>query len=283
MTEFHLTNSAGHRLYAVEWPASEARGVVGLIHGVGEHCRRYDHLATRFNAAGFGVVGYDRQGFGRSEGRRGDAENLGVLLDEISQLVVSCERRYPDLPVFLYGHSMGGMLLLRYLIKRHPAISGAIVSAPHIQLSFQPSSLLVGIGKVMRRVYPTFSQQSDLDLDQLSRDPAVRSAYEADPYTHGTLSSRLGIDMLEAGNWLHTWRGELPVPTLLMHGTADGLTSYDASTAFGERNPSRLTFRAWDGLYHELHNEPEQEEVFRYVLDWLEQHLGEVHRPPASV
>lgn len=281
--EFSWVNPNGNKIYAAEWPVVNARAVVGLIHGVGEHCRRYDHLADWLGDKGIAMIGYDRQGFGRSEGKRGHSASLKELLDEISKLTVECERRYPDTPVFLYGHSMGGMLLLRYLIKRRPHISGAIVSAPHIRLAFQPSPVLVGIGKVMRRLMPAFSQKSPLDLDQLSRNPDVRPAYEADPNVHSMLSSQLGIDMIESGNELDEWKGTLPVPTLLMHGSADGLTSYAASKEFAARNPEGITFKAWEGLYHELHNEPEREAVFAEVLSWLEEHLEDVHRPPESV
>jgi len=230
--EFSWTNPNGNTVYAAEWAVPSARAVVGLLHGVGEHCRRYDHLAAWLNNHGIAVVGYDRQGFGRSEGKRGHSASLGELLDEVSHLTVECERRYPDTPVFLYGHSMGGMLLLRYLIKRHPRISGAIVSAPHIRLSFKPSPVLVGIGKLMRGLKPDLTLSNDLDLDQLSRDPEVRPAYEADPLVHDKLSAQLGIDMLEAGREIDAWSGSLSVPTLMMHGTADGLTSPTASAAF---------------------------------------------------
>lgn len=281
--EFSWTNPNGNDVYAVEWKVPNARAVIGLIHGVGEHCRRYDHLAAWFNKEGIAIVGYDRQGFGRSEGKRGHSANLGELLDEIGHLTVECERRYPDTPVFLYGHSMGGMLLLRYLIKRHPRISGAILSAPHIQLAFKPSPVLVGIGKLMRTLKPNLTLTNDLDLDKLSRSPEVRPAYEADPLVHRKLSAQLGIDMLESGQEIDAWSGSLPVPTLLMHSTADGVTSYAASADFARRNPDQLTFQSWEGLFHELHNEPEKEEVFAAVLSWLEGHLGEVHRAPESV
>ncbi|MEM6771402.1 MAG: lysophospholipase [Bacteroidota bacterium] len=282
-TEFSWKNPNGNKIYAVEWPVVKARAVVGLIHGVGEHCRRYDHLAAAMQAQDIAMIGYDRQGFGRSQGPKGHADNFSEYIDEIARLVLACERRYPDTPLFLYGHSMGGHLLLRYLIKRHPNISGAIVSAPHIKLAFTPSPFLVGLGKIMRAIYPTFTQESELDTSLLSRSPDVAPAYEADPYVHGKLSSKMGIDMLESARDIEDWRGELSVPTLLMHGTADGITSPTATAAFVARNPSNLTHKIWEGWYHELHNEPEQEELFAFVVSWITEHLAPVHRPPESV
>lgn len=281
--EFSWNNPNGNKIYAVEWPANQARAVIGLIHGVGEHCRRYDHMAAWFQQHNIAMVGYDRQGFGRSEGLKGHADKFSEYIDEIARLVLACERRYPDTPLFLYGHSMGGHLLLRYLIKRHPNISGVVVSAPHIQLSFNPSPLLVGLGKMMRVVYPKFTQESQLDTSLLSRSPEVAPAYEADPNVHAKLSSKMGIDMLESSAEIDRWTGTLGIPTLMMHGSADGLTSPAATKAFAERNPQNVTYKSWDGWFHELHNEPDQAELFDYVLQWLEQHMEAVNRPPESV
>jgi len=204
-------------------------------------------------------------------------------VDEVAYLLIECERRYPDLPVFLYGHSMGGHLLLRYLIRRHPNINAAVVSAPHIRLAFTPNPLLVGLGKVMRMLHPTFSQDNQLDTNLLSRTPTIKPTYDADPFAHAKLTSRTGIDILENADELNRYADGLHVPTLLMHGEADGITSHDGSKDFAQRNPKDLTFKSWPKLYHELHNEPEREEVFSYVLAWLEEHMQAVHRGPKSV
>lgn len=282
-TEFHWKNDNGNQIYAVEWPVAKARAVMGIIHGVGEHCRRYDEMAEWYNRQGIAVLGYDRQGYGRSEGRKGYAENYKEYVDEIAHLLIECEHRYPDLPVFLYGHSMGGHLLLRYLIRRHPNISAAVVSAPHIRLAFTPNPLLVGLGKVMRSIYPTFTQDNQLDTALLSRTPAIKPAYDADPLVHAKLTSRTGIDILENADELNRYADGLNLPTLLMHGESDGITSHNGSLDFAERNSADLTFKTWPGLYHELHNEPEREEVFNYVLAWLEGRMEAVHRDPKSV
>jgi alpha-beta hydrolase superfamily lysophospholipase len=281
--EFNWNNDNGNRIYAVEWPAREARAVIGLIHGIGEHCRRYDEMAAWYNQHDIAVVGYDRQGFGRSEGRKGYAKDYKEYIDEIAKLLIACERRYHDTPVFLYGHSMGGHLLLRYLIRRHPNISGAIVSAAHIRLSYTPSALLVGLGKLMRNIYPTFTQDNLLDTNLLSRTPTVKPQYDADPLVHPKLTSRTGIDILENAAALDAYSDGLKLPTLMMHGAADGLTSPEGTKAFADRNPDNLTLKIWPELYHELHLEPEREQVFSYVLNWIEKQLSEVHRKPKSV
>lgn len=273
-TEFSWTNANGNRIYAVAWPVTApVRAVMGLVHGIGEHCRRYDELAAWFGARGVAVLGYDRQGYGRSEGRKGYAADYREYVDEIARLTVECERRHPELPKVLYGHSMGGHLLLRYLIRRKPALAAAVVSAPHVRLSFRPNPILVGVGKLLRSVYPTFTQSNPLDTSQLSRSPGVEAAYLADPLTHDRITARTGMDILDNATALDAYADGLGVPTLLMHGDADGLTDYDASRAFAGRNEG-VAFKSWPGLYHELHQEPERAAVFAYVLDWLETHTG---------
>lgn len=281
--EFHWKNENGNQVYAVEWPVKEARAVIGIIHGIGEHCRRYDEMAAWFNNQGIAMVGYDRQGYGRSEGRKGYAKNYKEYVDEVAHLLIECERRYPDLPVFLYGHSMGGHLLLRYLIRRHPNISAAVVSAPHIRLSFTPNPFIVGLGKMMRKIHPTFTQSNQLDTALLSRNPAIKPAYDADPYVHPKLTSQTGIDILESAAELNRYSDGIKVPVLLMHADADGVTSHDGSRDFAQRNPEGLTFKSWPNMFHELHNEPERQEVFNYVLTWLEGRMGAVYRVPKSV
>jgi len=281
--EFNWTNANGNKVYAVEWGVKKARAVMGLIHGVGEHCRRYDEMAAWYNQHGIAMIGYDRQGFGRSEGRKGYAESYVEYVDEIAALLVECEHRYPDLPVFLYGHSMGGHLLLRYLIRRHPNVSGAVVSAPHIRLNFKPNPLLVGLGKLLRNVYPTFTQESQLDTRDLSRNPAVKPAYDNDPLVHAKLTSRTGIDLLENAAELDQYADGLKVDTLLMHGLGDKITSPDGTRDFADRNPANVNLKLWPELYHEMHFEPEREEVFTFVLTWLEKRMGTVYREPKSV
>jgi alpha-beta hydrolase superfamily lysophospholipase len=266
--EFHWKNEEGLRIYGVDWRVNDPRAVIGLIHGLGEHCRRYDHVAAFFNERGIAMVGYDRQGFGRSEGQQGYARSYGSYLDGVAQLMVHCERRYPDVPVFLYGQSMGGQLLLHYLIHRKPNLRGAIATSPHIAEAFRPNLVVVAVGKLMRHLRPTFTLDNQLDITQLSRDPQVVENYRNDPHNHSKLSSQVGIDLLERAQFLQQYSGGLSVPTLLLHGNADGITSFSASKAFAERNAG-VEFRGYDGYYHELHNEPGYDAVLQTIANSL--------------
>ena len=272
--EFNWSDEAGRRIYGVEWPAPEARAVMGIIHGVGEHARRYDHYAEWFTRHGVACVGYDRQGHGKSEGKRGHVADYRLFVDEVSRLTVECDKRYPGKPIVLYGHSMGGQVLLRYLIRRNPSIAGAVISAPYIRLPSRPNPLKVLLARGMCAIKPDFTQANPLDTGLLCRDEAVVRRYREDPLVHDLLSARTGVGLIENAKMLDSYKGGLPVPTLIIHGDADGITDLAGTEAFAARNPTGVTFFPFTGLYHELHNEPEWETVARSVLKWMEQTLG---------
>ncbi|MCB0593409.1 MAG: lysophospholipase [Lewinellaceae bacterium] len=271
-SEFNWQTEDGLAICAKEWKAEKPKGVICLVHGLGEHIGRYAHLARFFTAEGFSVIGYDRRGHGRSEGLKGHAPDSEALLDEVAQLLVEAEIRHRELPVFLYGQSQGGLLIVAYALRRHPNIQGVIASSPWIRLSFEPPAAMVALGKLMHRIYPTFSQSNGLNAAHLSKDPAVARAYEEDPLVHDRITAAMGMAMLGLSRWLNAYSGPFPVPLLLMHGTADRITSPEASRDFAERLQGDVTFKAWDGLYHEIHNEKSKDQVFRFVLGWLLQH-----------
>ncbi len=270
---FSWSTTDGLKIYGVNWPCAEPTAVVGLIHGLGEHVHRYEHLVDYLHRNNIAVVGYDRRGHGKSEGKKGHTTSYDAFLDEIGQLMTEVEQRYPNLPVFLYGHSMGGNLLLNYILRRNPSIKGAVVSAPHIRLAFEPPAIMVMLGKMMKGIYPRFTQPNGLAVDQLSRDQAVVDTYIADPLVHDRLTAITGMSMLDSGVFLDQFKGEFPVPLLVMHGSEDGITSAVASREFTERVSGNVQAKIWEGLYHEIHNEPEQEQVFDLAVSWMKEQL----------
>ena len=271
--EFSWKTTDGINIYGVDWRCELPCAVVGIVHGLGEHVHRYEHVVNYLHAHKIAVIGYDRRGHGRSEGKKGHTVSYSALIDEVGQLAVEAEERYPQLPFFLYGHSMGGNLVLSYILRRHPTLQGAIVSAPHIRLAFQPPAAMVMLGRMMKRVFPGFTQNNGLAQEQLSRDPAVIEAYRNDPYVHDRLTAVTGVGMLESAAVLDKYTGAFPVPLLLMHGSDDGITSAAASEEFAGRVTGDVTFKKWDALYHEIHNEPEQEEVLKTVVGWINTQL----------
>lgn len=262
-------NARGLQIYAWHWQVPNPVAVITLVHGMGEHIGRYTHLAQWFNRNGVAVLGYDHQGYGQSGGKRGHARSLEVLLDDMEQALDETRKHYPDVPHFLYGHSLGGNLMLNLLFRQKPALSGVIATAPWIRLAFPAPLLKVIAGRVLHHFLPTLRLPNGLAVHFLSHDPAVVEAYQKDPLVHDQLSLAAGIQLLDASIWLDKYAGETPLPLLLQHGGDDKLTSAQATRDMAERLHGPVTHKEWPGLYHEIHNEPEQEAVFAFTLDWM--------------
>lgn len=269
--EFSWTTEDGLSIYAKEWPVQWPKAVLCIVHGLGEHLGRYEHVAAYFNSRNIAVLSSDQRGHGRSEGRRGHTPDYEALLKAIDQLLKEAKSRYPNLPVFLFGHSLGGNLVLKYTLARTPKLAGLLVSAPLILPGFPPPKILLAFATFIRSIYPAFSQSSGLKVEHLSRDKAVVEAYKNDPLVHGTITAALAVDMLAVGKELDTFSGRLSVPTLLMHGSEDKITSPEASRRFAERTQRDVLFKEWPGLFHELHNEPEQQDVLNYMWNWMQE------------
>jgi alpha-beta hydrolase superfamily lysophospholipase len=269
MEKFFWLNTQGMNLFAAHWPVETPIAVIALVHGQGEHIGRYAHLAEWFNQRGIAIVGYDQQGHGRSEGKRGHAKNLDTLLDDIGLLIEKARELYPNAPLFLYGHSMGGGLVLNFATRRNPNLAGLIATSPWIRLSFEAPAIKVIAGKILRRFMPTLTLPTGLAAHFISHDESVVEAYKSDPLVHDQLSAAAGIALLEASEWINSWSGALKMPLLLQHGSEDRITSATATREFSERAKGDITYREWPGLYHEIHNEKEQEEMFAHTLQWM--------------
>ena len=269
-SEFTWQAEDGLQLFAQDWrPESEPHAVVCLVHGIGEHSGRYEHLAKFLNQAGYALSAFDLRGHGKSQGQRGHAKTYGVLLDDISRFLAENVKRFPNLSFFLYGHSFGGALVLNYVLRCHPQIAGVIATGPSLRTAFKPPAWKLILGRIMARLLPTFSLSNGIDIQGLSRDKNIVRAYASDPLVHDRISARLGIDMIQNGLWAGEHAEEFPLPLLLMHGSRDHITSVQASREFAAKAGDCCTLKIWDDLYHEIHNEPEQGEVFAYLLDWL--------------
>jgi alpha-beta hydrolase superfamily lysophospholipase len=267
--DFAWRTGDGLDIQASEWkPDGAAKAVVALVHGLGEHCQRYDHMARAFGAAGVGVVAFDLPGHGRSGGPRGHS-SYAVVTEQIDHLLDEAKARFPGLPVFLYGHSLGGSLALNYLVVRKPPIKGAIVTSPGLATAKPLPALKLLLAKLMAGIAPSFTLPNDLELAGLSRDPEVVRLYQADPLVHDRVSARLGLDLIEAGPRLIERAKEITLPLLLLQGSADRLVSPEATDRFAKAAGSNVEYRSYEGGYHELHNEPEKEALFASVLAWM--------------
>jgi alpha-beta hydrolase superfamily lysophospholipase len=272
-TDLTLKSKDGLALIGRQWtPAAAARGVVALVHGIGEHVGRYAHVAAALNQAGYAMLGYDLRGHGRSEGPRGFTPSYDVFLDDIDLLLGEARTRFPGKPLFLFGHSLGGNLVLFYGLRRKPQLAGVVASAPQLRLAFKPPAWKTTMGRLMFNVWPGFSMPSGLEQAALSRDPEVVRSYAADPLVHDRVSARLGIGLIDVGNWLLEHASEFSLPLLVYSGGADRLTSSVACGEFAGKVRGDCTLKIWDGLYHETHNEPEKSDVIGLMVRWIQDH-----------
>ncbi len=270
---------AGTTLCGYHWPATTSgNGVaIGIIHGLGEYAGRYDDVAAYYNKLGYDVFGYDHEGHGESLGARGTIRSWTSFLGGINSFIHAIEQTADSAPqLVLYGHSMGGLLLLDYLVSRPEAhrLAAATVTAPALQLSKPPSVLLQKLAGLAERIAPDVTKANGLEQAALSRDAGVVSYYSIDPLVHDRVSMRLGAQLLAVPKRLLAGPVEIPVPLLLMHGTADRITHPNGSQAFSELAQGDVSLRLWQDHYHELHNEPTKEEVFDYTSAWLASKLN---------
>ncbi|MFK7810714.1 MAG: lysophospholipase [Saprospiraceae bacterium] len=265
--------SNGLQHFSVQWNCESPKAVVLIVHGLGEHVLRYKHVADFFNKNNISVVGFDHSGHGQTKGKRGFAKSMESLMDGVRVLLENTKQQYPKLPVFLYGHSMGGNISLNFILRRKPEITGAIITGPHIRMVTEPSPLLVMMGRLVNNIYPSGTQNNGLDPTHICRDQAVVDTYNNDPLVHDQISYSLAVALIDGAKWLDNYKGATPSPLLLMHGGADKITSPKGTQAFAKRIISDVTHKEWENHYHEIHNEEEQQKVFTFTLRWIENYL----------
>ncbi|HPT21694.1 MAG TPA: lysophospholipase [Bacteroidales bacterium] len=267
--DFNIKLSNGQVLTGIiQSPGENVKAVIILVHGLGEHIQRYTLWADLFKKEGIGFAGVDLPGHGRSEGRRGNIKNYALLNEMISILVTTCKRTFPGTPLYVYGHSLGGGIVLNYLLKNKPRINGAIVTSPWLRLSYKPSRVKLMMASVMKNILPWLVQPSGLNVNHISHDGAIVEKYQTDPLNHGKISVSLYYGANDAAKYVLSHASELKVRTLILHGSDDQITSPEGSREFaGKTRMAEL--KIIEGGYHELHNEPFKEIVFRYIMEWI--------------
>jgi alpha-beta hydrolase superfamily lysophospholipase len=267
-TSGFLNAQDGARLYWQRWdPSRPSRATVCLVHGHGEHIGRYNHVARAFQDARVTMIGSDLRGHGQTPGPRGDVPSYERLLDDVDLLISMAD---PSKPVFLYGHSMGGNIALQYGLRRTSRLHGVIVTGAWLRLRYPTPPLQRLMARIMPSILPGFTVASGLNVNGLSRDPAVVRAYVEDPLVHDRISARLGSSILNAGEDALAHAAEFRLPVLFMHGADDPIVDPAAvETFYREASSTDKTFRLWTGLRHEIHNEPEQADVLKVMVEWV--------------
>lgn len=258
-------------LYFRTWHVDNPKGVVQLIHGLAEHCQRYNHLASALNQAGYAVYSMDLPGHGQSSGIRGHVESFAVFENAALSLYDSLNIEYPDLPKFILGHSMGGLIVSQLLLNHQDKFSGALLSGPAIQSPQEPPAWQVFMIKQLAKALPKAGMLG-LDASGISRDKAVVEAYMNDPLIwHNKLSAQFLVSFNTAMETVLEQANTIDLPILLMHGSSDEITSPEGSAKlFDSCNSDDKELKMYEGLAHEIFNEPEHPQIFSELIEWLD-------------
>lgn len=275
--EWHVLGTEVKKLFVREWlpEGAAAKACVLIIHGHGEHGERYNHVAEKMTDAGFAVVVYDLLGHGRSEGKRGHMSAMSAAIDDALRVMDDIQENHGDLPIIVYGHSMGGNIALNCALRRKPDIAGLILSSPWLRLAFKPPAVKEWIGKAVARILPTLSMSTGLKERDLFRpsDLNIPSMTE-DSLSHTTITPRAYLEVQQAGEWALKHAEELQAPLLLLHGSGDNITSFDASAGLARKLVDRCEWIPCEDGRHELHNDVGSGEVIDRMIVWINNRLS---------
>jgi len=269
--EGRFCGAGGLELYYQVWrPEGEPWAAVALVHGVGEHSGRYGNLVGPLVDAGSAVYGYDQRGHGRSPGPRVHIDRWDEYRDDLGAFLRLVAAEVPGRPLVVYGHSMGSLVVLDYLLQGSDGVAGAIVSGVALEPAGVGSPLLVVIARLLSGLRPRHSLRLGIDATALSRDPAVVEAYRADPLVTSRATARWGAESLAAVRRVKEGMARLDVPLLILHGEADPLNMVSGAKALREAVPRQdVTLRVYAGVRHEPHNDAGHEQVAADVVAWL--------------
>lgn len=260
-----------NQLYQYQWLCEgETKAVVLLVHGLNEHCRRYENLAKVLNQNHYALYAIDLPGHGRSPGIRGHIDKFHDFEDSVLHLYNQIKRTHPSLPIFLLGHSMGGLIASHLLLNHQKLFKGAVLSAAALQSPKQPSSLEIKIISAISAIFPSL-KMIKLGINGLSKDQQVIEQYLSDPLINkGRLSARLMVELFNTMQVTMDGASDINLPVLIMHGSVDPVTHPDGSKKFSSLITSTSnTLKIYEGLFHEIFNEPEAQNVFNDVIQWL--------------
>jgi alpha-beta hydrolase superfamily lysophospholipase len=271
-------STEGNRLF---WrhhaPDREPRAVLLLVHGLAEHSGRYLHVLDHFANAGFDCWAYDYRSHGQSPGLRVHVSEFDEFLIDLEAVRRLVRTAQPDLSLFLVGHSQGGLIVLREALANPGGLEGIVVSSPFLGLhpDAAPPAALHMVANIVSTFAPKLMFSKVAEPSALSRDPAVPKAYIADPLVSTTVSARWFTSVMRAHADSHARASSLSLPALIMQSGDDRLTDPAATRSWVSNAPADLVdYVEWEGLYHEMFNEPEKEMVFAHVEQWLAARLG---------
>ena len=266
---FHIYNTTFFGQY---WEAKNTKAVVVLAHGMGEYSGRYMHVAKKLNEHDFSVVAFDHFGHGKTTGKRGHNPSFEAVLESIGVTIEKARAFFPNTPVFLYGHSMGGNTVINYALKKTTHIQGIIATSPFLKLAFEPPKIKLAIGKVLQKIAPSITMGNEINPNDISREKIEVDAYINDPLIHSKISPNFSLTFIDSGKWAIDNAPKLNIPILLLHGTGDKIIDYRGTKEFAD-NADRATLKLYENGYHELQNDLCKNEMLVDVVNWISSQL----------
>ena len=269
-SELHFVSKRGENLRHRSWIPEEANRALVLVHGLGEHSKRYEHFATWFASRGFAVHAYDHLGQGESDGIRTHVNRFDDYLDDLEIFLTKVKEQHPELPLTLVGHSLGGLVVARFVVMRKPELASVVTSGAALAVGDNVTPLKEFLLKGMRRILPRLRISNELDVQGLSRDSSVIDRYENDPLVVQTVTLSLGFETIATIRDTVGRGGSVRIPILMLHGGADPIVSPEGTRNFFSKvKVAGSDSRIYRELRHEIFNEPEQETVFEDILNWI--------------
>ena len=266
---FNIFNT---EFYGQYWQAKNTKAVVVLVHGMGEHSSRYIHVANKLTENNFSVVAFDHFGHGKTAGKRGHNPSFEAVLESVTKTIEKAKELFPKKPIFLYGHSMGGNVVVNYAIRKNHNLKGIIATSPFLKLAFQPPKIKLAVGKILQKIAPSLTMGNELDASHISRDKIEVDKYINDPLVHDKISPNFSLTFIDTGKWAIENASKLKSPMLLLHGTEDKIIDFKGTQEFAN-NTKKATLKLYKGGYHELQNDLCKEEMLQDVVNWLNSQL----------
>ncbi|MCF6280414.1 MAG: lysophospholipase [Flavobacteriaceae bacterium] len=263
---FNLHNT---QFFGQYWKSKQPKAAVLLVHGMGEHSSRYaNFIVKKLVEQNISVITFDHFGHGKTGGKRGHNPSFEAVLDSVSAMLEKSKEVFGDIPIYLYGHSMGGNVVLNYALRRTSKIKGIIATSPFLKLAFEPPKLKLSIGKLLQKITPSMTMGNELNPNDISRDKIEVQKYIDDPLIHSKISPNYSITFIKTGKWALENAQNLQIPTVIFHGTGDKIIDYKASKEFVEKS-DKATIKLYEEGYHELHNDLCKEELISDIIDWI--------------
>lgn len=268
--ELSARGAGGAVLFRRGWMPERARASVLVVHGFGEHSGRYEHVGQWLAERGFAVHAYDHRGHGRSAGRRCHVDRFDEYLDDLAVVLEQVRADAPETPLFLIGHSMGGLVVATFARERSPSVCGVVLSGA--ALAVPEGNSRIRIARLIRAVLPRLRLSAGLDLAGLSTDPRVLAAYLADPLVERKMTASLAVELLGAVARTGPGGADVALPLLVLHGGDDSICASEGSERFAAAARTARLIR-YRGLRHEIFNEPSFRDVLADVASFFEERL----------